>query len=192
MTVRMISDRCRWGAIVCVCIFSLVLVACGGDDGPSNDTSNDNADAADAGHDADSGAESDGGDEDGGNGDEDGGNGDDGIEIAGTYVPDYDDSVTITITDEQWSGPGGDMPIVEYDNDDNWAVTEDDSEDASTFSKNVWTEPEDDGSLYYCTVVFGEASADDAREAEGEYDDSDPESGGCGADDFPWTGLTPE
>lgn len=112
------------------------------------------------------------------------------IEVRGTYMNQFDMSETITGT--TWDF-GIEMTIVDWDNEQNWAVTQnpDDAETApSAFSKLVWTEPDADGVFYYCTVDFGLETADDARNTEKTADDTNPEEEGCG--DFAWTKMTPE
>jgi hypothetical protein len=107
------------------------------------------------------------------------------IEVAGSWSGEFGDE---EISSEDWNGAA----IVEFDNEDNFAVTQnaDDADfDPGKFNKNVWTEPTDDG-FFYCTVVFGLDSADEAAADDATADDSDPATGGCGG--FPWTQLGPQ
>ena len=82
--------------------------------------------------------------------------------------------------------------LVEYDNATRVAVTQN-TEDAEFFpglyNRIVWTQPEADGSFYYCTTDFGKESADEALTNPTEADASAPGMGGCGG--FPWTQLVP-
>jgi hypothetical protein len=52
----------------------------------------------------------------------------------------------------------------------------------------VWTAPAADG-FYYCTLVYGKDSADEAASATEVADPSAPEQGGCNG--FSWTRLSP-
>lgn len=120
-----------------------------------------------------------------------------GIEIAGTYEDNYDSEVVIS--DDAWETfpPDSDswmLHIVDYDNDQNWAVSQnpDDADfSAGKYNKEVWTEPDASGVFYHCSADFGLDTEQEARDSDGIADDSDPESGGCGDGDFPWTKLTP-
>ena len=109
------------------------------------------------------------------------------IEIAGTWASNF--GGTERIDSETW----GDVDVVEFDNCDNVAITQnaDDAEfSPGAYNRIVWTEPEAD-SFYYCWVAFGLDSADAARNSTMTADASDPETGGCG-EDFPWTKLSAE
>ncbi len=193
MFVMNLTRRCRWGALLCVCACAFALPACGGDSGS-------NADTTDSGHvdlAPDAGADATTADAGG-----DAAMADAGIdaaastiEIAGTYDSDYD-SVE-TISSDSWKVVASygttDSPIPTYDNDANFAVTQN-PQDAQyspgKFNKIVWTEPASDGSFYYCTVDFGLDTADAAAASDQTADDSDPASGGCGGS--AWTKLTPQ
>jgi hypothetical protein len=117
-----------------------------------------------------------------------GGNPPEAIEIEGTWVSEYGAE---TIDEEAWSGASS-ATIIDYSNAENYAVWRN-PDDAmyfpGKFGRNVWTEV-DDNSFYYCTVAYmsdsAEATADDAE----PFDDSDPDTGGCGAMDSPWTKLS--
>ena len=98
------------------------------------------------------------------------------IEIAGTWVSNF--GGTERIDSETW----GDLTVIEFDNCDNVAITQnaDDAEfSPGAYNRIVWTEPEAD-SFYYCWVDFGLDSADDARDSTATADASDPETDGCG------------
>jgi len=110
------------------------------------------------------------------------------IELAGMWTSMYGDE---TIDDTMWNGAS----LIRYDNAANEAITQDPpSEDDAgvaidgAFNKLVWTEPASDA-FYYCWVAFGQASAADADANAMPADDSDPDNGGCGDADFPWTKL---
>jgi hypothetical protein len=108
------------------------------------------------------------------------------IELKGMWGDNYDGMTTITMT--SW----GDNRIHAYDNDKNWAVTQNaaDAEyEPSKYNYVVWTQPADDKSWWTCTVAFGIETLDEAKMTENTSDDADPEMGGCG--DFPWTKMTP-
>ena len=114
---------------------------------------------------------------------------DDGIEITGDWVSNFGGTESIDST--TW----GEAAVTEFDNDENFAVTQnaDDAEfSPGLFNRLVWTErdPDDDCSFYYCWVSIGRDSAADARDSDDTADASDPETTGCGG--FPWTKLTPE
>ncbi len=167
----------------------LVLAACGDDDGaPDDDSHEDGGTAGHAGTGSHAGS--------GGGGDEAGSGGASvdsgapagGIEVAGMWMSMYGDE---TIDDMMWGGSA----LISYDNTANEAITqgaptEDDAgvEMDGTFSKIVWTEPEN-GAFYYCFVAYLEPTATAAIAASMPADDSDPDNGGCGDGDFPWTKL---
>jgi hypothetical protein len=208
----------RWGALTCILALSLVLAACGDDDDSNNGMITNNgglADAGDAGQ--TDGGPYDVGSDVGGDVGQDGGADADAtydagdtsdtsdtdedtsiaaIEVAGDYDSNF--GGTEAITSDIWSitYPGSEAivtTVIEYDNDENFAVTQnpDDAEfDASLFNKNVWTEPAEDGSFYYCTVTYGEETAEAARNTDQTADDTDPANGGCAG--FSWTKLTPQ
>jgi hypothetical protein len=111
-----------------------------------------------------------------------------GIEVAGSWSSDFGDE---TIDDTMWNGAS----IVSFDNAANEVITQDPpSEDDAgveidgAFNKIVWTEVEGDA-FYYCWVSFGQPTAADADANAMAFDDSDPDTGGCGDSDFPWTKL---
>jgi len=153
---------------------TLALGGCGGDD--------DDAPAAAAGTGGTGGT--------GGSGGSGGGNG---IEIEGTWTGEFQTDV---IDDDSWSSDFGTGAVVsaiaQYSNEENVAITQnpDDAEfDPGLFNRNVWTEVDGD-SFFYCTTDFGLDTEDDAAESDTMPDASDPENGGCGDGDFPWTQLT--
>ena len=110
-----------------------------------------------------------------------------GLEIAGTWTSSFGEEV---ITSSAWTSPMATATVVDFDNDGNYAVTQNAANDQyapSKFNKIVWTEPKD-GAFYYCVVDFGHDSAEAAKATAKTADDSDPASSGCGG--FGWTELT--
>lgn len=106
------------------------------------------------------------------------------IEVEGEWTDNYGGSNTITVM--AW----GAQRIHKYDNDANWAVTQNaaDAEySPSKFNYVVWTETVD-GSFWTCTVAFDIETLEEATAVENTSDDSDPGTAGCG--DFPWTQMT--
>jgi hypothetical protein len=106
------------------------------------------------------------------------------IEVAGTWATNF--GIDETISDTEW----GTASVISFDNDRNYAVTQqpaDDMFNPSRFSKIEWTEPSE-GRFWYCIVDFGLASAAEAEATEKSADASDPENGGCGG--FSWTRLS--
>jgi hypothetical protein len=175
-------------SVLSTSLLCLALAACGDDDGAPDDHSHE--DGGGVGH-AGTGshAGSGGGDEAGSGGASvDSGSPAGGIEVAGMWMSMYGDE---TIDDMMWGGSA----VISFDNTANEAITqgaptEDDAgvEMDGTFSKIVWTEPED-GAFYYCFVAFLQPTAAAADAASMPADDSDPDNGGCGDGDFPWTKL---
>ncbi len=100
----------------------------------------------------------------------------------------------------EWTGPFGEEEInsfewngnavIEFNNDENFAITQN-AADAeygpSTFNKIVWTELKDN-SFWYCTIDFGQTTAEDARNSTKVVDATDPATAGCGG--FAWTSLS--
>jgi hypothetical protein len=73
------------------------------------------------------------------------------IEIAGDWSTSYGENYAIT--SEFW----GSSSVEDFDNDANWAVTrysEDDEWNPNLFAKQVWTEIDDKGFFYQCTILF--------------------------------------
>jgi hypothetical protein len=157
------------------------------------DTADIGSDVADAGSDADANP-NDGGQDTGVDAvDEDASV--EALEINGVYDSNF--NTVETITNESWevvaSWGTTDSPIIRYDNADNWTVTQNAADadfDPGKFNKIVWTEPGTDGVFYYCSVTFGEETADDAENTSHTADDTDPANSGCGGSS--WTELTPQ
>lgn len=106
-----------------------------------------------------------------------------GIEVAGDWDTQFD---TIeTIDEEMWSF----MYLVEYNNDERWAVTQnpdDDEHNPDLYNRLEWTPIENDV-FHYCTVDFGLDSREDALNSEASADADDLETG-CGG--FEWTEMS--
>ena len=154
-----------------------IALGCGDDDDEhgdhhhASDESKGGKDGGQAGSKSDSGSKPSGGDDE--------------LEVAGEWKGEFADE---SISDDEWSG----TPIVEFDNQDNVAYTQNADDamfDPSKFNKLVWTEPTDEG-FYYCTVDFGLDTLDDAKDSEKTADDAKPGDTGCGM--FPWTKLEPK
>lgn len=112
------------------------------------------------------------------------------IEIRGEYESNFGGMETVTAT--IWAQGGPPMGIVDWSDDENWVVTQNDMEadfNPSLFNRIVYTQPSANGSFYYCFVDFALDTAQAARESAMTADDSDPENTGCGM--FPWTRLDP-
>ncbi|MEE2835865.1 MAG: hypothetical protein VYB65_07610 [Myxococcota bacterium] len=102
------------------------------------------------------------------------------IEIEGVWATPWGDE---TITDDAWQSAA----IISFDNASNMAITQapaDDEFNPSAYSKIRWTEPVD-GRFFYCTVAFGQATEQDAVDAEDTSDANDLSGEGCGG--FAWT-----
>ncbi|MED5463318.1 MAG: hypothetical protein VX699_01590 [Myxococcota bacterium] len=103
------------------------------------------------------------------------------IEIHGDWATEWG---TESITSFKWNT----AMVISYDNATNTAITqnpEDDEYNPAKFSKVTWTEPTAAGEFFFCTVVYGQETLQEAVAAE---DTSDPESledDGCGG--FAWS-----
>lgn len=107
------------------------------------------------------------------------------LEVLGQWANLYG---TETITPEEW----GFYTLVEYDNDNNVAITrnvDDGTDFALKYNRFVWTDVAADGSFYYCTSDFGKDTLEDAKTDPTEVDASTPDVSGCGG--FSWTRLVP-
>lgn len=105
------------------------------------------------------------------------------LEVIGAYGSAFGDE---TITATKW----GATTIVEFDNANNFAITQNTADDMfnpSKFNRIVWTEPNDKGSFFYCFVDFGKDTAAEAKQSTETADATDPANGGCGG--FAWTAL---
>ncbi len=93
----------------------------------------------------------------------------------------------MTITETQWAA----STLIQYDNDSNTAILQwpaDDPFSPSKFGRYQWTEIENDV-FYYCTVVFGKETAQEAIDDPATADSSDPANSGCGGE-FAWSMMT--
>jgi hypothetical protein len=171
-------------SLVCLCV---AFTACGDDDEPNATGTGGSAGSQQTGGAAGDGAG--GTDAVGGYGGGDGmgeaGQPAETIELRGRWTSAFGEEL---IDYESWN----DAELVEFSNQDNVAITRnaDDAEyDPSKFNRIVWTDVAM-ANFYYCTTDFGLDSLTAARAAEGRADPSEPEAGGCGDADFPWTKLT--
>ena len=117
------------------------------------------------------------------------------LEIIGEYNDNFGGSHTITSTTwTQVSSFGTSIyEIDSYSNSEDYLIglgDESNGFNPGLYDRFDWTTFE--SSLYYCTSVFGEATADDAKTAgEGLADTTDPSTNGCGVKNFSWTRLDP-
>ncbi len=105
------------------------------------------------------------------------------IEVAGTWENQF--GLIEEIDDEIWDF----MFVIDFDNDDRWAITQNPSDDdfnPDGYNRLVWTPIEGDV-FYYCTVDFGLATEEDARTTDATGDASDLDGVGCNG--FPWTRM---
>lgn len=112
-----------------------------------------------------------------------------GIEIEGTWTSEFGEEV---ISDDAWTTDFGSSAITDFSNSENVAITRSPDDAAfspGTYSRIVWTEVSG-GSFYYCTTDFGLATEEEAQASSAAPDAGDPEAGGCGDADFPWSKLT--
>jgi len=108
------------------------------------------------------------------------------FELVGDWSTNYGESYSIT--NEMW-GPSS---IHAFDNEENWAVTqysEEDEWNPNLFAKQVWTEIDDMGFFYQCTVLFSADTFEEALNTEDTADASNPAEGGCAG--FKWTQFGP-
>lgn len=112
------------------------------------------------------------------------------IAVTGIYTNQFDGVETITPT--TWGFAGLEQTITRWDNDANWAITQnpDDAEfSPGSFNKIVWLDPDADGTFFYCTVDFGLETEAQALDSAATADAAAPLERGCGQ--APWTQLTP-
>lgn len=164
------------GATVGVALFA---VGCDNDDSGSNptDTSSDTADVADVADSLDSSDVVEAR-----------------FELIGSWTSDFGGYETITQT--SWETFGDDdvlvfgQKVVSFDNEANFAIVQNlpDAEfGPNTYGRIVWTDIVDD-TFAYCTVAFGQETAEAAEDApETGLDREDLEAGCSG---FAWTSLT--
>ena len=103
------------------------------------------------------------------------------IAIIGTWDDTWGSSTTVT--NNSW----GDMAITRFDNTARFAITQNPADaeyNPGKYSKNLWTTPQGN-SFYYCTVEYGQDTADAAEHTTKTADVNDLNGAGCGG--FPWT-----
>jgi hypothetical protein len=107
------------------------------------------------------------------------------LEIVGTYTTEWGQTVVITNTEwaEQLDTSSFSYVISQYNNEEGYIIAQ--SSEDETWSRFEWTVSSD--TLYYCQVVFGEATETDAESDENVADADDLDEG-CGG--FSWTELT--
>jgi hypothetical protein len=120
---------------------------------------------------------------------EDDGGGADLLEIAGSYVDNFQG--THVISDDNWSMGGmGEFEITQFDNEENYAIahnSEDNEYNPGLWSRMDWTQK--DGELWFCQTAY-DAASEEAALATQPADPADPANSGCQG--FSWTELTPE
>ncbi len=171
-------------------VMSVAVIACGpesnsGSGGRGSGGAGDGGDQGDAGDDG--AGDDDGGGEAGpGDGDVDGGGQDGPIELTGLWEDDFGGS--FDIDKDGW----GDQQMIEFDNTENVAIIQNlggIEHFPSNFNKVVWTDVDDDGGFWVCTVGFGHETADLAKADEATGDATNPGEAGCGG--FPWSRMSP-
>ena len=103
--------------------------------------------------------------------------------IAGMYTDEWGDAHTIT--DESWTNAAGRFEIVEYDNEQMYALAQ--NAETNEYFPGLWSRFDwawDGDTLYYCQSVFDGESIDVAR--AGAANAADLELG-CGG--FAWTRM---
>jgi hypothetical protein len=106
------------------------------------------------------------------------------IEVSGLWDDNYDGQTEITPI---WWGTSR---ILDYNNTENWTITQNPADDEwypSKYNLVVWTERAEDETWWACTVGYGLETMEDALTLEDTSDDSDPATRGCG--DFTWTQM---
>ncbi|EDM81936.1 hypothetical protein PPSIR1_05698 [Plesiocystis pacifica SIR-1] len=109
--------------------------------------------------------------------------GTEGLEIVGEYVDEWGSEHTIT--DAQWQQDALLFHVLDYDNEADYLIAENDANNewsAGLFSRFDWAW--DGDSLYYCQTVYDAEAAEAAEAAEPA--DAANLAGGCG-EGFPWT-----
>ena len=110
------------------------------------------------------------------------------IEIAGSWMTNFDTMETISNTEWQ---EFINHTVVKFDNELNYAIRRnplDDEFNPGKFSRVEWLEPTAAG-FYHCSIANGEDTAEDAENSTNMADASDLDDIGCGG--FPWTMLSP-
>ena len=111
------------------------------------------------------------------------------MEIVGAYTDNFDGSHIISM--DSWTSGEAIFWIDSYDNEADWLVAQNDSDNG--FSPDLWSRFEwtidAADQLWYCQIVFDAASKQDAEAAESP-DRGDLEGMGCNG--FSWSMLNPE
>lgn len=108
------------------------------------------------------------------------------LEVLGTWSSNFGGDVVITET--TWTGYSANA-ILEFNNETNqlyFQHSADDDYNPSKFGRIDWTEPAN-SAFYYCMIVYGQDTLEDAKNNSATTDASDPETSGCNG--FPWTRL---
>jgi hypothetical protein len=192
----MISKRALLASAAAVAL-ALQVVGCGDSRKPHDETSFDasasgDRDAEQLGGDAsatgEDGSGPDAGPQDADAG-ADGGVQESGLELIGRWHRSTGGEETIE--EERWERER-ELRIVTHDNVENTLITQNpaDAADAPNgFNKVVWTERSFEDSFYYCEVVEGLSSIDEALAFVGRAEATKPSSAGCGEADGPWVEL---
>lgn len=114
------------------------------------------------------------------------------IELLGSWTDNWGGIYTITndIWTTDYFGSASTSSIVQVLNESNTVIVQSPPDDLYTpnkFNKIVWTDVVNDSS-YYCIVVFGMNTAQEALDDTTVADPSNPDNGGCSG--FSWTKLT--
>ncbi len=113
------------------------------------------------------------------------------LEIAGTYVSDFDEQIEITntswVSQAVWGTSS--YTVTQYDNEDDFLVAQNSSDD--DFNPELWSRFEwtIQGTVYYCQTLYA-AETEAEAVAAGNLADKTDLAAGCAG--FSWTGLTPE
>lgn len=113
------------------------------------------------------------------------------IEVAGSWTDNYGSDHEID--NETWVSGGFGYSstywVGEFDNDANYVVAQNDSENdwnADKWSRFDWTEADADGTWYYCQTAYDAETMDDALNTPAA--DSGDLDSGCGG--FPWSSMS--
>ena len=110
------------------------------------------------------------------------------VEIAGTWADNFGGDHEVS--NLAWTSYGGTslVALTQFDNEENWAVGQNDSElsySPDKWSRFDWT-TDANGSLWFCTTAYDAETESDALDAAAP-DETDPGTSGCGS--FPWSRL---
>lgn len=110
------------------------------------------------------------------------------IEITGSWTSNFNES--ITIANKTWVNGTSVWTLHEFDNQSNVLYFQNPADAQyfpSKYGRTVWTELQNN-EFYYCTIVFGKDTLDEAKNDATQADSTDPANGGCGG--FSWSKLT--